>query len=603
MNISTNSEANSRDTVSQLGTGLVEVSAVATLIGAPIAEALTLGLRSGAGLPWASMSAFGLLHVAKAALAAAVPDWLRDSMGLQNTKVVAAVGFCLPMTRNTQARRREDLGDVQAIRNVRTSTKRNPYLMASDVRRLQKEPKTFVLKLLNVSVKDSAMHQAPESAIADLHAFCVYDMDRTMRLALETIPPAEDGQPILVHEFIPDRAGKGQWWADYLVLILSLLKVVEIVVLHLLGSKSLHWFTGVGWMCGLVLGIILVVSGASRDNTAVTEDVVSGRLPSALHLGGEGKILLRIPQNVRRSVIWRVTWCIHSIASMVAILGTFLVLGENPPKVIYTWMAFQLLWLGSRTIIYYFVESAIGAKQGLVIGRPWDELSVENETRAFDLWRSLAEQQATTHPRGAKSYRYDLNDVQVIRDRLESVSWTITGKLELLESSTSQMTIFDVIGDNFLRTVAWTQGKPFSNSDIYDSALIFIEWNKARFAVPCVRVFACNCTKAVRMRFRGDSHGSICKSKVWVLWIPACYAQSSHSEDNWIYIRATKLLGELNTEIISDSDLTKRLSAQEWKVCFTKTEELRSVVGVSQEATLAMCSVLQLVRTLRTKEN
>ena len=81
----------------QLGNGLVEISAVATLVGAPIAEAMTVGLKSAACLPWASMSLFGLLHVAKAALAAAVPDWLRESMGLQNEYVAMAIGLGLEL--------------------------------------------------------------------------------------------------------------------------------------------------------------------------------------------------------------------------------------------------------------------------------------------------------------------------------------------------------------------------------------------------------------------------------------------------------------------------------------------------------------------------
>jgi len=71
-------------TLTSFSSGVVEISAVATLIGAPIVEAMTLGLKSAACLPWASISSFGLLHVAKASLAAAVPDWSRESLGLQN---------------------------------------------------------------------------------------------------------------------------------------------------------------------------------------------------------------------------------------------------------------------------------------------------------------------------------------------------------------------------------------------------------------------------------------------------------------------------------------------------------------------------------------
>ena len=74
-----------------------------------------MGLKSAACLPWASVSSFGLLHVAKAAFAAAVPDWLREALGLQNEKVEAAIGLSLPLYAEKQAKSRVDLGDIKAI--------------------------------------------------------------------------------------------------------------------------------------------------------------------------------------------------------------------------------------------------------------------------------------------------------------------------------------------------------------------------------------------------------------------------------------------------------------------------------------------------------
>ncbi|MCJ1405336.1 hypothetical protein MMC11_008563 [Xylographa trunciseda] len=79
-----------------LGGGLVEISAVATLIGAPIAEALVHGYKAACGLAWAPMSFFGIIHVTKACLSAAGPDWLRESLGMRNEFVDMVVGIMLP---------------------------------------------------------------------------------------------------------------------------------------------------------------------------------------------------------------------------------------------------------------------------------------------------------------------------------------------------------------------------------------------------------------------------------------------------------------------------------------------------------------------------
>ena len=89
---------------SHFGGGIVEISAVATLLGGPVASSMTLGLRSACCLPWASMSCFGLLHVAKASLAASIPDQLRDALGLQDSLVEDALGLCVPLRKNEKAR-------------------------------------------------------------------------------------------------------------------------------------------------------------------------------------------------------------------------------------------------------------------------------------------------------------------------------------------------------------------------------------------------------------------------------------------------------------------------------------------------------------------
>src|SRR5215471_17125943 len=99
----------------KVGGGLVDISAVVTLIGAPTAEALIHGLKAACGMCWAPMSCFGSLHVTKACLSASIPDWLREPMGLSNQFVDAAIGVMLKVDHTKQAKNRVDLGDAVAI--------------------------------------------------------------------------------------------------------------------------------------------------------------------------------------------------------------------------------------------------------------------------------------------------------------------------------------------------------------------------------------------------------------------------------------------------------------------------------------------------------
>ena len=104
-------------TVERVGGGLVEISAVTTIIGAPIAEALIHGLKAACGMAWAPMSCFGAIHVTKACLSASVPDRLRESMGLRNQFVDAAIGV---MLRVDQAKNRVDWATPVLYRSCRT---------------------------------------------------------------------------------------------------------------------------------------------------------------------------------------------------------------------------------------------------------------------------------------------------------------------------------------------------------------------------------------------------------------------------------------------------------------------------------------------------
>ena len=65
-----------------MGSGLVEIAALTTIIGGTTAESLILGSRGAAGLPWATMSCFGMPLVLRGCITASTPLWLREALGL-----------------------------------------------------------------------------------------------------------------------------------------------------------------------------------------------------------------------------------------------------------------------------------------------------------------------------------------------------------------------------------------------------------------------------------------------------------------------------------------------------------------------------------------
>ena len=89
-----------------LGNGLIEIAALTTLVGTTTASSLALGNRGAAGLPWAAISLFGALHVAKICISAVIPGWLRNVLGVQSSETDLALGWSLDLASTHRGRNR-----------------------------------------------------------------------------------------------------------------------------------------------------------------------------------------------------------------------------------------------------------------------------------------------------------------------------------------------------------------------------------------------------------------------------------------------------------------------------------------------------------------
>lgn len=642
--------------VKKLGGSLVEISAVSTIIGAPIAEALIHGLKAACGVVWAPMSCFGVVHVVKACLAASAPDFLRESMGLRNQFVDDAIGVVLPVNRFKQARSRMDLGDACAIevlpqrrwvgRWILDSTPK-PFWRTTDRPRTEK-------KAGEIAQIKAADYDARHS---HYRSHCLYTLDKNARLALDTVPNSEKGAPIAIHRFILDVGGVPAAWRDWLCLLLSLAKLIEVFVLRAIGSRRVWVWTMVGWAHAFAAAVLLQTTGLGRDDaTKRTRHLVAGTpLPSALQVGEHGKIVLGIPANIRRHVLWRAVLGAAGVGvNLAGLLGTFTSLDGEPDRALYVWIAFQVFWLILRSVVYYFAPGGTAVQQGLMTSRTWETASPDDREQVLLLLDELAAHQASTHPRGYFAYLRDCMSFADLRTRLQDVG-SLTRFLPLdalcAAGGQSSMTIVAVTGDPMIRTAAWMQGCNLDNSELYDSCIAFVQiqiqalekgadvttiTEERVIAIPCVRVYSCDCMAGDSFD-RGNSHPLCGKIQWWYFFpvSPSTPGSSSvtlpdspvllsttvstgrdtspgtddtftvsesdsspgamltpHSA-RWVIAHNTKATGGLDAEVVSEIELERRLSFGWWKISISGMAEMRKTWDV---ATVAADAVVRMLR-------
>lgn len=592
----------------KVGGGLVEISAVSTIIGAPIAEALTHGLKAACGMVWGPMSCFGVIHVTKACLSASVPDLIRESMGLRNQFVDNAIGVMFDVDRFKQARSRTDLGDALAIEVTprrkwvgrrllqawTTASSRTRGEVQRKTKRRYDPEKARVADTFDISEM-----KAQESHRARYESRSVYTLDWNSRLVLDTVPAAEKGSPIDISRFKPDLGGAPAAWKDWLWILLSTAKLIEVFVLWKLGSQSLWAWTMAGWAHAFLSAILLQVAGLGRDHPfKATRDIIAGALPSPLRLGEKGKIVLGFPANVRRHVLWRTALAVGTLVNVAGLFGIFLFLDSEPVAVVYSWIGFQALWLVMRTIIYYVVPGG-AAGQGVMLCQRWNEAPLEDRQQVMTLMDELSAHQASTHPRGFHAYLFDCMSFHRLSILLGQVDWKLTPRLPLpcppLSGSELMNTIetTDATGDPVIRTAVWQQGESLDNSELYDSCIAFVRGfpnsnnndNNTSLAIPCVRVHSCHCGSQDGQN-RGNSHPD-CGNIEWWYFLPIetdLELDLLGRQQQWLLAHGKQATGRLPAEVITDEELDRRLSGGWWNISITGLTEIKAALEVSSKA-------------------
>ena len=571
-------------TVERVGGGLVEISAVSTIIGAPIAEALIHGLKAACGMAWAPMSCFGAIHVTKACLSASVPDRLRESMGLRNQFVDAAIGVMLRVDQYKQAKNRVDLGDARAIQVMSDTIRPGVAASAEKTQRLIRRHSKTISTQLEKSASGIS-YEPPSQQLSPSPAMSIYTLDRSSQLALDTVAPTERGEKVSIHRFEPDMAGLPPLWKDWLVLLLSLAKLAEVIALWKLGSYRLWYWTMTGWGHAFVSAIILQLCGLGRDHPLrPTNDIVAGTLPTPLHLGGYGKIVLGVSGNVRRSLLWRTLLALGTIFNVAGLFGTFIFLGKEPSRIIYAWVGFQVLWLVSRTVVFHYVEGAAASRQGILISKTWDEACEDDRRRVLTLLGDLSKHQASIHPRGAYAYQHDCLSFHKLVPHFDEIGWKLTMCFPVTDpkSRTWNLNIKAVAGDLLIRSAVWYTGVNLNNNELYDATIAFVSASSKDipYAIPCVRVWACDCLPDTD-RQRGNAHPT-CGMVKWLYFIPTGKVDNDHGQDQWVYAHGLSGVGLLMAELLSNEELNQRLQTGRWRISIQSLEELQAALDVAR---------------------
>ncbi|KAK0647077.1 hypothetical protein B0T16DRAFT_353944 [Cercophora newfieldiana] len=556
--------------------GLVEIAALTTLIGSAAAEALVLGDRGGAGLAWAGMSAFGILSLAKGCLAGSAPDWLRSTLGVRDSIVDAALGMRLDI--------------------------RSKYKSSQDLARRDLGPAKAVAVIIPPTAQQSS---SAWIETGPLHLTDIYALDRFATGPLNSVLNSPEGDLPVVYTFIRDPSYRPVTRADWIALSLSSLKLVEMYALFRLGRTHLYWVTALPGFFFLSAALLLQSKQATRGYARHEQtelDVLLGELPSAKVPGGvTRKILLRMPENFRRSKLWRAVWSLGALVCVASLLATYILLSKEDSNTFLTWLSFQLLWLGARLVVYPVMEGTDLMQFPALVGQDWQDLSPVLKTRALRLLWALAGYQMHVHPRGSYCYLEDQESI----GRADSLLMTFKGRYRTAVPSLPRrceaitVAMLGIWGDTVLASAAWLGGSTLAGMDVYDSVIVFLEVSGEVVAVPAVRVLSGTSLKAEIARAMGDPENSRPRFRMskglpnagtgtyWIYWIPC-------EDGRWLQLETEemKILGRRQAAVMTDAQVSGRLDEPSINVSMSSAEDVKEALSNTEKAVAVLEKLL-----------
>ncbi|CAF9934422.1 hypothetical protein IMSHALPRED_009712 [Imshaugia aleurites] len=543
-----------------LGGGLIEIGALTALIGSTTAASLVLGNKGAAGLLWGTMSIFGALSVIKACVAAATPDWLRETLGVRNKETDAAIGLSLDLDSKSLQKKSRVTGAVGVACKV------------------------GVRGVVSENARITSDTETVEISRHDVYAF-----DQCTSGILELVPESEGSLQthVLIQDAYSRESSSRIAWTDWMVIASSFIKLLELAILWQNGATVLCLVSGCCWAYFLFVSVLLQLLGLSREfSEKVNEremDIVAGHLPTPIKAGGHHKVLLGAPQNVRHSLFWKFAWGVGSGVCTGTIVATYMVLSRQSSRVFAIWTGFQFAWLALRSVFYHFVEGTDRAfHHPILLRKNWKELSIELKSRVRNLVCALSKFQMHVHPRGLYCYEEDLQNMDKAYDMRTEYPLTATP----VNSDKVAINVVEIIGDTTLSSACWMFGSKLTGMELYDSCVLILDVNGHTIAVPSARVLTdkaampkLDAEVAIGPVFplRGNSNTG--RDICWFYWIP-------YGNDKWLQLSTTdmKFLGARTASIVSDAQVTQKLAGGELLVSISEVDHVKEIVRHSKTA-------------------
>ncbi|KAF9063765.1 hypothetical protein BDP27DRAFT_1334650 [Rhodocollybia butyracea] len=516
-----------------LGNGLINFGALTTLIGSTVAESLVLGNRGTAGISWAAMSAFGTFSIIRACMGAAMPGWIRETLGLRTKACDLAVGMRLRLDGRRKVR--DMLGSPLAI-------------------------------------------MCQDNEMSDVYAF---DQATSALLEGTTEPPSDSSLVVYTYPnlrfFAPSK-----YHVDLIFMLLSLLKITEIYVLWESGGLVLGIATALPWSVFFSIAVAILITEKHPTDHMGSLDLLTGQLPSVKRIGGRRLVVLGLHGNPRSTFIWwRVAWSIGALVCTSSILVTYANLSSQPSIVVILWTAFQFLWLVARIIVHY--STASSDQPRMLAWTPLHQLSPELKSRLLNLTLALGKSLTYVHPRGEGVYRKDLFSSQ----RLPAILDSLSDQYPLEdEDAAIHVVVKAVIGDTVLSAAAWIIGSKMSSMDLYDSCVVMVSYSGKIISVPAVRVLsgpdpvsATDPENPHEPAFVPKGSGNLGHNLKWHYWIPTM----GETQSCWLHfaVPGAGALGKHDAEVLTDAQVNAMLSAGQLNIGLRKVDELRDVLRAS----------------------
>ena len=394
---------------------------------------------------------------------------------------------------------------------------------------------------------------------------------------------------------------------DWISLFATFVKLLEFCALWFLGARLLACVTCITWAYFLISAVVLQLlsvsselEGSNRLTTCL--DLLEGNLPSFQVPGGERKVLLGVPLNVRRHMAWRIAWLLGAIVSTATMVPLYQIIGSYKTRIFYVWVAFQAIWLLARSIYFHFADEMIHFHSTIAPISEDEAQNPEIKLRLLALIGAVSQQMIPAHPRGSYCYSLDCNDPCNIMSFFRHAEWRVsTDVLDYTSRKVGDEVEIDVeavVGDTMLSSVSWITDLQLSSKDLYDTSLVVIKLNGQTFIIPSARALSTppkprggeNAEEGPRPGFYPKGGTNDGTSVAWIFWVPA-------GVDRWLFLSpGLDFVGRLTGVVLDDAEVSRRLAIGSFYISLRDTQEIKEIIFSSAMVGEALCSVIEIGR-------